>query len=141
MARWRARGGGVAKSQAEATFYHFVCAYLVYVKGYYINIKYILIHANPARGRARAVGGVESYIARETVNVCGRIPYKRRRADHARRWTRQRRDIARETVNVCGRIPYKSRRVDHIRRWTRQSRDASSRAPSSRAAHDDGGAR
>ena len=33
----------MAKSQAEATFYHFVCAYLVYVKGYYINIKYILI--------------------------------------------------------------------------------------------------
>jgi len=41
---------GVAKSQAEATFYHFVCAYLVYVKGYYINIKYILIQAYEKNG-------------------------------------------------------------------------------------------
>ena len=34
---------GVAKSQAEATFYHFACTYLVHVKLYPSNIKYILI--------------------------------------------------------------------------------------------------
>ena len=34
---------GVAKSQAEATFYRFAHTYLVYVKGYPSNIKYILI--------------------------------------------------------------------------------------------------
>jgi len=39
---------GVAKSRTEVTFYHVVCTYLVYVKGYIINIKYNLIqlHSN-----------------------------------------------------------------------------------------------